>query len=274
MSFGFQMVGNAVSNAIRVGEWAWASTLLDEWLANEITGAWFLELFVGRAMLTALTGGDAETDLAEAERLLPGIVEADTQFRSYCHLGRAWQAFTAGRLTEATREGAAAAEVTNHFSGISLPLAGRAALWSGDAAEASAIADRLDASVYRGQAISLDRATLRAGIAALEDRRGDAIAGYRDVLRGWRQLGCDFDESMATLDMAILLAPTEQEMPDASAAIEAARETLTRLGARPLLARLKTDQTVRAGSPVNEESGPCEPALADGLQSARTGVRP
>jgi class 3 adenylate cyclase len=246
MSFGFQMVGNAVSNAIRTGEWAWASTLLDEWLANEITGAWFLELFVDRAILKALTGGDAEADLAEAERLLPGIVEADTQFRSYCHLGRAWQAFTAGKLTEATREGAAAAEVTDHFSGISLPLAGRAAIWSGDAAEASAIADRLHASVYRGQAVNLDRATLRAGIAALEDRRGDAIAGYRDVLRGWHQLGCAFDEAMAALDLAVVLAPTEREMPEAAATIEDASETLIRLGALPLVARLEAARTAPA----------------------------
>ena len=37
--YGFLMVGNAFSCALRVGEWAWASALLDEWLANEITGA-------------------------------------------------------------------------------------------------------------------------------------------------------------------------------------------------------------------------------------------
>ena len=34
-AYGFLMVGNAVSCAIRVGEWSWASDLLAEWLANE-----------------------------------------------------------------------------------------------------------------------------------------------------------------------------------------------------------------------------------------------
>ena len=53
------MVGNAVSCAIRVGEWAWARDLRREWLANDITGEFYLELYADRAVLTALTGGDA-----------------------------------------------------------------------------------------------------------------------------------------------------------------------------------------------------------------------
>ena len=44
---------------------------------------------------------------------------------------------------------------------------------------------------------------------------------------------------MAALDLAILLAPTEAEMADATGAIETARATLTRLEAGPLLARLE-----------------------------------
>jgi hypothetical protein len=244
-SYGFVMVGNAVSCAIRTGEWAWASSLLDQWLASEITGAFYSELFVDRAVLAALRGDDLADDLAEAERLVADA--KDPQFTSYCHWGRAWEAFAAGRLDDARREGIAAGVVTAHFAPISLPLAGRAMLWSGAVAEAGAVADRLDASVVRGQAIDLDRATLRAGIAALEGRRADAIAGYRDALRGWRQLGLGFDEAMAGLDMAILLAPTEREMAEASAAVEAACETLARLGARPFLERL---EAARAGAVV------------------------
>jgi len=64
------------------------------------------------------------------------------------------------------------------------------------------------------------------------------VAGYRDVLRGWRQLGCAFDEAMAALDLAMLLAPTDQEMPEAAGIMVAAQQTLARLGALPLLARL------------------------------------
>ncbi|MGH2406654.1 MAG: AAA family ATPase [Candidatus Limnocylindrales bacterium] len=241
-SYGFLMVGNAVSCAIRVGEWAWAKTLVDEWLVNEITAYFYLELYVDRAVLAALTGGDPGSDLAEAERLVTAA--KDPQYRSYCQWGRAWAALCGDRLAEARREAIASAETTSYFVPISLPLAARAALWSGDAGDARALEDRMAMSVIRGQAIALDHATLRAGIAALEGRRAEAVMGYRDALRGWRALGLAFDEAMATLDMAILLAPTEREMAEAPAALEAARETLTRLGAQPLLERLDAATTV------------------------------
>ncbi len=242
--YGFVMVGNAVSCAIRIGEWGWAVELLEEWLANEITGAFYLELYVDRAVLTALVGGDPATDLAEAERLAPGL--QDTQFSSYCHWGRAWTAIVAGRLDEARLEAVAAADATGYFVPISLPLAARAALWAGDAATAGDLIARIEPAVTRGVAITLDHLTLRAGIAALEGRRTDAIAGYREALRGWRQLGLAFDEAMAALDMAILLVPTEREMAEAHTVIEAARETLTRLGATPFLARLDEPRAATA----------------------------
>jgi hypothetical protein len=235
--YGFQMVGNAASCAIRVGEWDWASALLDEWLGNEITGEFYLELYVDRAILTALGGGDASADLAEAERLLPAM--KDTQFTSYHHWGRAWAAFTAERLADAREEAVSAARVTGYFVPITLPLAARAALWAGDVVDANDLVGQIDASLIRGQAIELDRVTLRAGIAALEGRRADAVAGYREALRGWRGLGLAFDEAMAALDLAVLLAPTEGEMAEAAAVIEAAREALRRLDARPLLTRLE-----------------------------------
>jgi hypothetical protein len=171
----------------------------------------------------------------------------DSQFTSYCHWGRAWEAAATGRLDEARAEAEAAARITPYFVPISLPLAARAALWAGDAAAAGAVIARLDASVVRGQAIGLDRVTLRAGLAALEGRRAEAIAGYREALRGWHEMGLAFDEAVAGLDMATLLDPTEREMAEAPAAVVAARETLARLGALPFLARL---EAVRVGAEV------------------------
>jgi hypothetical protein len=180
------------------------------------------------------------------ERLVATV--KDTQYTSYCHWGRAWAALTDGRLTDARQQAEAAARVTNYYIPISLPLGVRAALWAGDAEAANLVAAQLDASVIRGQAIDLDRVTLRAGIAALEGRRPDAIAGYREALCGWRGLGLAFDEAMAALDMAIVLAPTEREMAEAPEAVRAARETLGRLGAERFLARLDKAQAVTADS--------------------------
>jgi len=250
---GFLMVGNAVSCAIRIGEWTWASALLDEWLTDDATGALYLEFFVDRAVLTSLRGGDPAADLAEAERLLPGM--SDPQYASYCHWGRTWEAFVAGRLAEARHEAEAAFRSTDYFRPITLPIAARAALWGGDPAGAETLIHEIELTSVRGQAMALDLVTLRAGVAALEGRRAEAVAGYREALRGWRQLGLAFDEAMAALDLAILLVPTEREMAEASTAVAWARETLTRLGALPLLARLDATPVVSTVEPVRVKVG-------------------
>jgi class 3 adenylate cyclase len=233
---GFLMVGNAVSCAIRVGEWAWAQALLDEWLADEVRISVFLELHTDRAVLTALTGGDASPDIAEAERMVADV--SDPQYSSYCHWARSWSALVAGRLDEARIEATTAVEVTSYFAPITLPIATRAALWAGNLDAARLLADQVDAAIVRGRAIAMDRVTLRAGVAALEGRRPEAIAGYREAIRGWQSIGLSFDEALAGLDLEILLAPSEREMAEAATIVESARATLTRLGAIPLLHRL------------------------------------
>ena len=252
-SYGFLMVGNAVSCALRVGEWAWSLALLDEWLATDITIGVYLELYVDRAVLTTLTGGDATPDVAAAERLLADV--SDPQFTSYLHWARSWAALTAGRLDDAGREATMAVDVTPYFAPITLPIATRAALWAGRLEEARELAARVDASIVRGRAIAVDRITLHAGVAALEGRRSDAVAGYREAIRGWQQIGLAFDEALAGLDLAILLAPTERELADAGAIVESTRAILTRLGALPLLTRLEA----ALGGPRGE--APARPAV-------------
>ncbi len=111
-----------------------------------------------------------------------------------------------GRLDAAGREAVDAVDATGYFAPLALPIAARAALWAGDLPSASEAARRIEASVYRGQASGLDLATIHAGIAALEGRRADAVARYREVLRGWRVAGLPFDEALATVDMATVLA--------------------------------------------------------------------
>ena len=233
LGYGFLMVGNAFSCALRIGEWDWAAALLEEWISMEISGNFALELYVDRAVLTALRGGDPLADIGLAATMVAEV--KDRQYESYLHWARAWTAMAAGRLSEARDEAVTAARNTNYFSPISLPLAARAALWAGDPAGAETILEDLVASGFRGQAVDLDLATLRAGIAAQEGRRAESAAAYREALQGWRQMGLAFDESLAALDMAILLDPLE---PDLRAFIDTAGETLRRLGALPLLERL------------------------------------
>jgi hypothetical protein len=243
--FGFQMVGNGTVCAIRTGDWEWAETLLAEWLQKEMAAQFYLELFVDRAIFTALHGGDPSADIGEAEALLPGM--SDVQYASYVHWARAWAALCAGRLEDAVRDATTAVDVMSVFAPLAFPIAARGALWGGDLRAVTGAAGRIELSPLRGTAIALDLATIRAGVASIEGRRADAIAGYREVFRGWRAVGLPFDEALAVVDMATVLAPSEREMPEASDAIEQARSTLSRLGARPFLARLD------GASPVIDE---------------------
>jgi hypothetical protein len=131
-----------------------------------------------------------------------------------------------------------AVELTGYFAPLVYPLVIRSALWAGDAPGAAAALASLGASGYLGPALTADRTLARAVIDALDGRGPEALAGYREALRTYRQLGLAFEEAAATVDMATLLPLPERDAADVTAAVTAVRETLRRLGARPFLARL------------------------------------
>jgi tetratricopeptide (TPR) repeat protein len=246
-SYGFRMVGNSSICAFRVGEWEWAGAQLDEWLSLEATVGFFAEFHVDRAILKSMRGDDATTDIEEAARLRATIT--DSQFESYELLARAWAALATGDPATALTHAGRAVALTDYFGPLALPLAARAALWAGDREEAEAAVARLDATTFWGPALEVDRGVARAGVAALNGRAAEALVGYRDALRGYRALGLTFDEAAAAMDMAIVLPSPEHEAPEVAAAIETARETLTRLGASPFLAILDRPRTERPGVP-------------------------
>ncbi len=134
-------------------------------------------------------------------------------------------------------------------------MVGRAALHAGDLATAESAARSLEP--MPGGAANVDRAALRAGIAAVEGRTEEALAGYRAALAGYRELGLPFDVAMTGLDMAALIGPRE---PAVVAAAADARTTFAELGAAPLLARL--DRLVASSS--------AKPAPASAVASATT----
>jgi class 3 adenylate cyclase len=235
-AYGFQMVGNGSVCALRVGEWPWVADLLEEWIPPEASDAHYTEFFVDRAVLIALRGDDATADIATAARLRQEMT--DPQYESYEHWARAWAAFAARAYSEARREADLASRHASYFHPLTSPLAARAALWSGDADGAQETLNALEESGYRGAAVELDMATIRAGIAALDGRGTEALAAYREVLKGWRQAGLAFDEALAVTDMATLLPTAERALPDVQEAFAWARATLERLGARPILERL------------------------------------
>ncbi|MDL2335960.1 MAG: hypothetical protein QFC55_08015 [Chloroflexota bacterium] len=237
--YGWAMVGNGVVNGLRVGEWDWAAALLEEWIAlasaTGETPSQVAEFYVDRAILSSLRGGDPSADIELATTRRAGIT--DPQYESYDAWARAWAAFSAGRFDEARREGLRAAETTSYFHPLTMPLAARAALWAGDPAAARDTLERLGKTMFRGQALALDKASVEAGIAALEGHTAEALTLYRDALRGWRDIKCAWDEALTVVDMVNFLGAAES---DARTAAEWARTTLARLGAQPFLDRLET----------------------------------
>jgi hypothetical protein len=87
-----------------------------------------------------------------------------------------------------------------------------------------------------GGVTDVDKAAIDAGVAALEGRTADAIAGYRAALAGYRDYGCRFDLALAVFDMVVLLGPDE---PAVASAIPEARAILVELGATALLERFE-----------------------------------
>ena len=245
-SYGYQMAGNGSICALRTGDWDWAAVLLDEWLAVETVFTQQAEFYVDRALLRTLRGEDATSDVEAATRLRVSGGITDPQWESYELWATAWAAFVEGRYDEARRVGTRAVELTTYFAPLVYPLVIRSALYAGDAPGAAATLALMDASGYRGPALSADRLVATAGIDALEGRGASAVAGYREALRAYRQLGLGFDEATAAVDMAVLLPAEERDAPDVVAAIATARETLERQRSRPfleLLDRVRPKQT-------------------------------
>ena len=236
--YGFQMVGNGSICAIPVGEWPWAGALLDEWLALEGTAVQRAEFFVDRAILNSLRGEPWTDDVDEAERLRSSAGITDPQWESYEHLARAWAALAAGDLDGARSFALRASEITSYFGPLSWPIAARAALWSRDAAVAQPIVESPAIGGTTAGLIDADKAAMRAGLAALEGRWPDAIAGYREAFRVYRSIGAVFAEALAVVDLVTLVPPRERAATDLDEAIGAARATLSRLDAKPFLARL------------------------------------
>ena len=120
--------------------------------------------------------------------------------------------------------------------------------------------DRLAALGTRGRAIDADRATIRAGLAALAGDRGAALAGYRTAMSAYRDLGLAWDEALLGHEAATTLGTGDVEV---AAWVDQARATFARLGAAPMLERLEEAVTGMASvSSADPARGPVTP-MAD-----------
>jgi class 3 adenylate cyclase/tetratricopeptide (TPR) repeat protein len=241
--YGHAMVGNAVVSAIRVGEWNWAVEALREWTPPDTEVAQFAELFGDQSVLMALRGEDPTALLDRVTRMIASLT--DPQFYAYEAWFRAWAAFSTGQFTQAVVLASSAPKSIGFFHPLATPLAARAALWANDVALAREQMVGLDRTMLRGEALSQDKKSIAASIAAIEGRPVEAMGLYREALAGWRQLELAWDEALTVIDLVKFVGPSE---PEVQTAAEWALATLRRLGAKPYIERLEEAMTATSAA--------------------------
>jgi hypothetical protein len=218
---------------MEVGEWDWAIREVtvardespDEFARNLLS--WFLVTLaawrgddvaaeVGR--LTSWAESFDETGAAEAVHGLQAEVAfGEGDFPAACD---EWMAFGASDALNAPR---------------SYYLAGLAALMASDRDRAAAALAAREGTAIHGRLSALDLRLLRAGLAALDGRQGEAVREAHAVLGEYGRQGLPWRQALGAVMLLSTIGGGELEV---RVAAESAREILARLGARPFLERL------------------------------------
>jgi hypothetical protein len=236
---------NAAVGARWAGDWDWSLAQLDEQLARDLGPEVRINALAATIQTRALRGDSVDDLLAELEQLGEGA--SDRQVLASITAARAAVVMSSGDLVATADAYRRSAALNTGGSADALSFAARAALRAGDAASAEADLSALAATGMRGPAVDARGASIRAGLAALGGRGAEALALYRDAIRGFRDAGLPLDEGLTGIEMAMLLDPA---LPEVRAAVGSARETLLRLRATPLIEQLDaaTGRSARAES--------------------------
>jgi hypothetical protein len=132
-----------------------------------------------------------------------------------------------------------------------LQTATRAAAWIADR---QALTDALAVlGAIPGRVPAATRREAEAALAALDRRRPEALAGFADAIRRWRELGLDFEAAVCGLNLITMLGPAE---PAARAAAEEAGAVFERLGALPFQNLLADAMDASVSTPSSRPGAP------------------
>jgi class 3 adenylate cyclase/tetratricopeptide (TPR) repeat protein len=253
----FYMLSNAAEFAVRVGDWSWALTELEEAVATLETD---LTARLRRAEIRGLQGADVEDDIQDVADRLADATEIQVQ--SSIDEVRAIVALAAGEAPRALDYARRAYQRNIAPDATALQTAARASAWIGDAREVTAALTHQERLPGRVSAAARHEAT--SSLAALEGRRVEAVAGYADALRQWRELGLEFEAAMCSLTFVKLVGARD---PTARAAADDARTFFDRVGAQPLVGLL--DDAMRSAPPQSDA-----PAVAERAEAPRSAAVP
>jgi hypothetical protein len=204
-----QLAEVATAVAVDTGDWDWALATAEEVTRGPIADANRTNMAVTVAIIRALRG--EPTPLAELDAVEPLPPDTDPQVAAEVLFARAWAAFVEGDLAAAHRLASDAASASFAAERVhKWALAGRSALWLGDADAASAALAQIEATRVRGRAVEARTRTLTAGIAAL---RGDpsAAAAYASALDAWRSIDLPLHAALCQLDAHRLMGREADE---------------------------------------------------------------
>jgi class 3 adenylate cyclase/tetratricopeptide (TPR) repeat protein len=247
------ILGNAARCAIRTGDWQWVTTAIDEALERGVEASNETELTDIHTLIRALRGEDVQSELERIGTLVSGF--DDPQSVAWHELTSAWSALADGRFMEALTTAERAAAASPYYAPEALPLAGRAALWSGDASRLRAAIDALDETGAHGLAIDADRLAMRAGEAALAGDRSTAVRLYREAIGRFGDGALAWDVALCQMDFHAAI----RGEPDAAEQLAAASGTFQRLGAA---AMTKLVDSIDGPSPSAGADPPFEPSTA------------
>lgn len=216
-------------------DWQPAIATIEEALASTGEPLDQVRLRAAESAIGACQGRPTDDTWARMERNAAGL--SDPVGLSAVELARGHRALSQGDAASAHAAFIRGADRSPSLMGLFLPDALRAALWQRNQEGARAAADRLDADPDTSPWSQANRIAARAGVAALEARRDDAVAAYGEALRRFRALGLDFELARTALDFVLVVGA---DTPEAIAAVDEARAIFERLEARPYLERLAT----------------------------------
>ena len=253
-------MGNYGFSSFLAGDWDGPLAELESVLAEDLAPRDRLIIWSNALLFRASRGEDVSQALEDMTRLGDDM---SARWELFAADPIAAAALAAGDLTKARDQFLVIVDADPGTGGDYLYRATRASLWARDLADAKVLADRYRDMGDFGPVADARQATISAGIAALDGRPKEALALYRDALRGWRATNLAWDEALTGIDMAELLGPSD---PEVAAAVVSTRAILERLRASPFIARL--DAAVAAGSSASpartaRPAAVQEPALSE-----------
>ncbi len=259
------LLQNAAWSARMIGDWDFIRREAEYALGLDLDDTDRLQVLVNVIALRIESGDEDPALEAEFEALVSPVADSEAQpFRLDLEQTRH---MAAGRFADAARTTRALAETSPLNAADALTVACRASLLAHDLEQASADLAALRALGTHGRAFDISRAGLEAGVAALEGRAVDALAGHREVLRGLHELGVDFEIALVGLQCAALMDPS---IPEMAAAIDEARAIFTRIGAAPFLVLLDRALAKNAATPAAGSANRSPGSRPTVLETGRT----